>query len=184
MKKIIINLAIGVIVVAAIVILAVVAVRQGREIGRLRTNYTAEVRHELDVQQEVTRKELKQLFVSEMNQLKEYGIRPGQIENIINVEYRLIDSVRYRDTLIWVFDTLKSVRRTDFAINADCYTMEGEIVGDTIEISCLNVNDAVLVSLYKEKRKCLFQKRRVKAIAIGACSGDTLAILRNVKVVK
>lgn len=184
MKQWIIRICVALLAIAVFVVLVIVAVRQGKEISRLRDNYTAEVRRELDVQQEVTRKELKQLFSQEVAILKEHGIKSGQIENIVNVEYRLIDSVRYRDTLVWVYDTLKSVRRTDFEINADCYSLEGQIVGDTLEIGCMSVNDAVLISLYKERRKCLFQKRRVKAIAIGACGGDTLAILRNIKVVK
>jgi len=69
-------------------------------------------------------------------------------------------------------------------INGECYSISGQIVGDTLEVWRHQSNDELLVSLYKEKRKCLFAKRRVKAIAISACKGDTLAILRNLKIVK
>lgn len=171
-----------IVMTAVIVVLAVLLKRSAAEARRVKSDYAAEVMREYDVQQQVTRKELKEYFAGELAKLKEYGIRPGQVESIVKFEYHYIDSVRYRDTLVWVFDTIKDVRCSPFDVMAECYTVSGEIVGDTLEISRVSVHDDILVSLYRERRKCLFARRRVKAIAVSGCSGDTLSITRNLKV--
>lgn len=184
MKKNLILLAFGLLMVAAMATTIAIAVKQTKEIKRLRENFNIEVIGEHNVQQNVTKKELKELFKEELAELKKYGVKPGQIENIINVEYRYIDTMRYRDTLVWVYDTVIRAHRTPFEIDGDCYSISGEIYADTLVIGCYQSNDEILLSLYKEKRKCLFEKRKVRAIAVSACKGDTLAILRNLKVVK
>jgi len=184
MKKNLILLAFGLLMTAAIAVLITIAVKQTKEIGRLRDNFNTEITGQYEIQQEVTKRELKRLFSEQLVTLKEYGIKAGQIENIVNVEYRYVDTMRYRDTLVWVYDTVIQANRTPFEIDGECYSIAGEICGDTLEISCYQANDEILLSLYKEKRKCLFEKRKVKAIAVSACKGDTLAILRNLKVVK
>ena len=56
------------------------------------------------------------------------------------------------------------------------------IVGDTLEIASVDNYDNILVALYREKRKCLFEKQRARAIAISACTGDTLSVMRNIKI--
>jgi hypothetical protein len=182
MKGMLIKLLLLVVMVAAIVALILVTVWQSKEIARLRENFITEVNGERDVQQTITKDELKKLFSEEVEKLKEYGIKPRQVENVINVEYHYIDTLRYRDTLVWVYDTSKKSICTPFSVSAECYTIDGEIVGDTLEITRHTSNDEILVSLYKEKRKCIFSKRRVKAIAISACKGDTLSVIRNLKI--
>ena len=171
-----------IVMTAVIVVLSVLLKRSAAEARRVKSDYAAEVMREYDVQQLVTRKELKEYFAGELARLKEYGIRPGQVENIVKFEYHYIDSVRYRDTLVWVFDTIKEVRCAPFEIVAGCWSIGGEIVGDTLEIGWMTHDDDILVSLYRERRKCLFERRRVKAIAVSGCSGDTLSITRNLKV--
>lgn len=184
MKKILIKIAVIAAIAAALIAMAATIRSQIAQTRRLKETCDALLRQDNSFQLEITKNELKKYFADEVAKLKEYGIKPGQIENIVNVEYHYIDSVRYRDTLVWVYDTLKNDRYAAFDIKTECYSINGEINADTLEICGFEYDDKILVSLYKEKRKCLFEKRKVKAIAISECRGDTLTILRNLKIQK
>lgn len=182
MKRIFAETIAFVILAAAVVVLSVCLYKSVKNSSRLKSDFETELKKDYAVQQEITRKELKKYFADEVSKLKEFGVKPGQVENIVNVEYRYIDSVRYRDTLVWVYDTLKNDRTAAFDVKTECYTINGEITADTLEICGFEYNDDLLVSLYRERRKCLFEKRKVKAIAISGCTGDTLNIMRNLKI--
>jgi hypothetical protein len=86
--------------------------------------------------------------------------------------------------LIEYYDTIFIVTFSDFEISTDCHRVIGYILSDTLAIQSIETTDKILVSLYREKMKCLFKKRGVRAIAISECKGDTLTILRNLKVGK
>ena len=182
MRKTLIEIIAIAALVTAVIILAVCLHKSMKNTSRMKSDFETELKRDYAAQQGVTRKELKRYFADEVAKLKEFGVRPGQVENIVNVEYRYIDSVRYKDTLVWVYDTLKNAHTATFDVFADCYTVSGEICGDTLEIRSFEHNDDILLSLYKERRKCLFEKRKIRAIAISGCSGDTLKIMRNIKV--
>ena len=184
MKRKLIKMAVIAAIVVALIAMAVTIRSQIAQTKRLKETCDALLRQDNSTQLELTKRELKRYFADEVAKLKEYGIKPGQVENIVNVEYRYIDSVRYRDTLVWVQDTLKNDRCATFDIKTECYSITGEINADTLEIGRFEYNDGILVSLYKERRKCLFEKRKVKAIAISECRGDTLSVLRNLKIQK
>lgn len=175
---------VAVLMVAAIVVMAVCLKKQGDEKRRLKENYEAEVRRDMARQQTVDVQELKDYFAKEVEILKANGIKPKNVENIIEVSYIVRDSTRYRDTLIYVYDTVRNAHKADFCVETPCYSIDGQIIDDTLEIYCFAAYDEILVALYKEKRKCLFGKQKVKAVAISGCSGDTLAILRNLKIEK
>ena len=179
-----VKIIVAVLMVAAIIVMAVCLKRQGDEKRRLKANYEAEVLGERARQQTVDVQELKDYFAKEVETLKQYGIRAKDVENIIEVSYHYRDTTIYRDTLIYIYDTVKSARTADFCVETPCYSIDGRIMDDTLEIYGIAAQDEIIVSLYKERRKCLFGKRRVKAIAVSGCSGDTLAILRNLKIWK
>lgn len=176
------KIAAAVIMAAAIVIMAVCLKKQGDEMRRVKSNYEAEVRRDMARQQTVDVQELKEYFSKEVEILKANGIKPRNVENIIEVSYIMRDSTRYRDTLVYIYDTVRMSRTADFCVKADCYSVDGRIYDDTLEIYGLTAYDEILVALYREKRKCLFERQKIKAVAISACSGDTLAVLRNLKV--
>lgn len=178
----VIKIAVVVAMMAAIIIMAVCLKRQGDEKRRIEANYEAEISKDYSRQQTIDVGELKQYFNKELQLLKEQGIKARNVENIIKVSYIYKDTTIYRDTLIYVYDTVRSVRKADFCVETPCYNIDGQIVGDTLEIRGITAQDEILVALYKEKRKCLFEKRKVKAVAISGCTGDTLAILRNLKI--
>jgi len=180
----VIKIAIVLLMIAAIVILSISLNNVIKENRRIKSNYEAEVRKEYARQQTIDVRELKDYFAKEVEILKEHGIKPRNVENIIEVSYILRDSTRYRDTLVYVYDTIRKSKTADFCVVADCYSVDGQIFDDTLEIRSVEAYDELLIALYREKRKCLFEKQKVKAIAISGCSGDTLAILRNLKIEK
>lgn len=133
-------------------------------------------------QQHIDIKEFKEWFAQEVEALKEQGISARRVENVIEVHYVYKDTTIYRDTLLWVHDTLKDEVCAPFEVEAGCYTVCGQIEGDTLEIHGITSDDKILVALFKEKKKCLFERRKIKAIAISACKGDTISVIRNLKI--
>ena len=179
--KLLIKIVVVILMIAAIVVLSALLHNANKEKNRVQDNWEAAV-SDRSRQQTILVKELKEYFADEVEQLKQNGIRPNQVDYLVKVKYTYHDSTRYRDTLIYVYDTVREVRTADFCVEADCYAVDGCIIGDTLEIHNMTTRDEILMSLYREKRKCLFERQRVKAIAISGCSGDTLAIIRNLKI--
>lgn len=179
--KLLIKIAAAILMVTAIIILSVSLHKANKEKRRVQDNWEAAV-SDRSRQQTIDVGELKEYFKKEVEMLKEFGIRPRDMEHIVEVSYVYRDTTVYRDTLIYVYDTVRETKLADFCVETKCFNVDGRIIGDTLEIYDIAMADEILVALYKEKRKCLFDKRRIKAIAISACSGDTLAILRNLKV--
>lgn len=158
--------------------------RTRKELERIKANTAAAATGDPSYQITLTKRELKEYFSQELAKLKEYGIPARNVENIVEIRYEYRDSVRYRDTLVWVYDTMGVERIAPFSIDGNCYSIEGFVFDDTVEIYCHQVYDDLLISLYREKRKCLFEKQKVKAMAISGCSGDTVAIVKNIVVQK
>lgn len=179
--KLLIKIVAVILMVAAIVILSVCLHKANMEKRRVQDNWEAAV-SDRSRQQTIDVGELKEYFHEEVETLKKFGIRPRDIEHIVEVSYVYRDTTIYRDTLIYVYDTVREERTADFCVETKCFNVDGRIIGDTLEVYGINMADEILVALYKEKRKCIFDKRRVKAVAISACSGDTLAIIRNLKI--
>lgn len=175
-------------IVAAVIVTAVVFFafselsRTRNELEKIKANTAVAATGEPSYQITLTKQELKEYFSQELEKLKEYGIPARNVENIVEIRYEYRDSVRYRDTLVWVYDTIGMERIAPFSIDGNCYSIEGFVFDDTVEVLCHQVYDDILISLYREKRKCLFERQKVKAIAISGCSGDTIAVRRNVKV--
>lgn len=180
----ILKFAIPVVIVAGLAIAIAMLVKSNREIRRLKDNFDTEISGRKDVQQTITPNELKKYFQEELDKLKEYGIKAKNVENIINVSYLYRDTLLYKDTLVYVYDTITEARYAPFSFDSKCWSISGFVKEDTVGVDNVVFNDDILISLYKEKRKCLFERRKVKAIAISDCTGDTLRILRNLKIEK
>ena len=153
-----------------------------RELKRAADNYAAEITKDYSRQQELTVREFKEYFSKEVATLKEYGIKAGRVENVIKVTYLVRDTLRYRDTLVYVYDTVRSRSTAPFDVNGGCWEVCGEVYGDTLEIHGVDFQDHVTVALYRERHKCLFERTKVRAIAISECKGDTLSVVRNLKI--
>jgi len=158
------------------------------EARRYKENFSVEITKEFDRQQTLTKKEFKTYFADIADTLKNYGIKPKQVENVISVHYIYKDTLIakevlvFRDTLIAAVDTVYIDRFAVFEVQSHCHTVKGLILGDVLQIDSIETTDNLLISLYKEKQKCLFKKRRVRAIAVSECKGDTLTVVNNLKI--
>lgn len=179
--KLLIKIVAVILMAAAIVILSVCLHKANNEKRRVQGNWEAAV-SDRSRQQTIDVGELKEYFHEEVETLKQFGIRPRDVEHIVEVSYVYRDTTVYRDTLIYVYDTVREERTADFCVETKCFNVDGRIIGDTLEVYDIGMSDDILIALYREKRKCLFQRQKVKAIAISGCSGDTLAVIRNLKI--
>lgn len=179
--RLLIKIIVAVLMVAAIVVLSVLLHNANKEKNRVQDNWEAAV-SDRSRQQTIDVGELKEYFHDKVETLKKFGIKPLNVDNIVEVSYVYRDTTIYRDTLIYIYDTVREVRTADFCIDTKCFNVDGRIIGDTLEVYDIGMSDDILIALYREKRKCLFQRQKVKAIAISGCSGDTLAIIRNLKI--
>lgn len=176
-------------VVAASVVLALAIsvwrnVSLRREAGRLKADLETEISGRTDEQQVLTKAELREYFDGYVKELKEYGVRTGSVENIVNIEYRIRDTTIVREKVITVYDTVRRNYRQEFDVRTECYRIAGDVCDSVVTIREHDLSDDILVTLYRERRKCLFDRRKVKAIAISQCKGDTLKILRNLRIQK
>jgi len=178
-----------IIVLSALLVLSIalslwrVSVLNG-EVRRLKSGWDAELMQQLDVQQTVTRRELKDWFDGYVSELRNYGVRTANVENIVNVEYRYRDTTIVREQVVFVYDTIREVYCQTFDVGTECYRIVGSVCDSTVTILEHDVYDDLLLSLYRERRRCLFEPVKVKAIAISKCKGDTLKVLRNISLEK
>ena len=179
--RLLIKIIVAVLMVAAIVVLSVLLHNANKEKNRVQDNWEAAV-SDRSRQQTIDVGELKEYFHDKVETLKKFGIKPLNVDNIVEVSYVYRDTTIYRDTLIYIYDTVREVRTADFCIDTKCFNVDGRIIGDTLEVYDIGMSDDILIALYREKRKGLFQRQKVKAIAISGCNGDTLAIIRNLKI--
>ena len=184
MKRKIITIGIIVLLASLVALFSSLWIKQKKETKRQKSNFEIELIQELDRQQEISKKQFKELFEKEVATLKEYDIKPKQVENIIKIAYNYIDTLIGRDTLVWIYDTIREYEIAYFDVLSECNRVKGSVFADTVEITSVEPMDSLLIALYEEKRKCLFKRRAVKAIAISECKGDTLQVLRNLEVGK
>lgn len=184
MKKKIIDTCIVIALVLLMILFMVLWIKQKNEFKRQKENLKIELSKEYSRQQDITIKQLKESFQEELKVLKEYGVKPKQIENIIKVRYNYIDTLISRDTLVYIYDTIKNDMIAHFDVESGCNRIKGYVYYDTIKIESVEVLDNIMITLYKEKRKCLFKKRTVTAIAVSDCMKDTITVTRNLVIHK
>jgi hypothetical protein len=161
--------------------LTLILIHVTKEKNRLANNYEIEVTGRLDELQTLTKKELKMYHSDLTKQLNDFGIKAGQVKNIVYVKYEFRDSIIRKDSLIFTYDTIAHKSIANFQISGNCFDVSGCVEDSNIYITDYSHNDSILVALYK-KRTCLFKKPIYKAIAISGCSGDTLQILNNIEI--
>ena len=190
MKKKIIQIVVYIVVVGLLALFFSLWRMERKEKNRIKENFDIEISNEKERLQTLTLSEFKKYYEAEIETLKQHGIKSNQVENIVQIRYNYKDSLIpktqlvFKDTLIEYFDTSFVVTFSEFDIESKCNIVKGYILSDSIVIQSIETTDNLLISLYKEKRKCIFGKRKVKAIAISECKGDTVTILNNLKVGK
>lgn len=184
MKRLIIEIA-AIIIMAAIIFTSIKTCSSYKEESeRVKNNYESILKDNA-LQQELTVKELKKYYSEEIEKLKELGISSSNVTNLVKVRYKYIDSVLYRTEIL--YDTVKikdtSYRTGNFDVEAKCQRIKGRISSDSLYIDEINYNDSLSVILYQTTR-CLFKKKKFRAIIYSSCLNDTVQVIHNIKIEK
>lgn len=183
MKKLIIKICVYAAFAILIIVLIWLLVKMSKDNARLASNYESIMRDNAQ-QQELTVKELKKYYSEELEKLKEYGVKPSDINNLVQVHYNVIDTTIYRDTMVTIYDTVNRYNLSRFEVEANCTTVSGTVIGDTITIDKIASHDSIMVVLYQTK-KCMVPKyRRYRALVYSSCKQDTLQVINNIKIQK
>lgn len=179
----------GVKVLIVVVIIGMIAGGIGligylvKENGRLRDNSEILLSETRDEMLALTRKELKSYYEGIIDTLNSYGVRTRNVENIVRVSYKNIDTTVVREEVVYVYDSNNEVLWGEFLFEDRCYTIGGIVYGDSVvELNRREYHDSIMIALYKKRR--FFRKPKYKAIAVSSCMGDTIQVIDNIKVVK
>jgi len=136
-------------------------------------------------QQELTVKELKELYPKYDSLAKELNIKTKHITNIIDTRYR------FRDSTITstVIKTDSVSEKAYFTLKEKCYNFTGFIKKDTISFTNKEFNDNITTFLYKDwDKKYLWGLIKFKPFysvkVYSECMKDTISVNNNIKLKK
>lgn len=184
MKKSLIKFGSIVIIILLIISLVITTIYRKREIQRVKNNLEIQLRKDFSRQQEITKKELKMYYEGLLDSVKNLtGVKPKQIEHIVQIKYNYVDSTVYTDSLIYIYDTIRNIETRRFGFATKCNYIEGNVIKDSITITRIEYTDDISIVLYKEKRRC-FKPRTYRACAISSCRNDTISVSNNLHITK
>jgi hypothetical protein len=136
-------------------------------------------------QQEITIKELKDLYPKYDSLARELNIKTKYITNIINIKYKFRDSTI--TSTILERDSISE--RIYFNLNEKCYSMSGYIKKDSILFTNKTFSDNLTTFLYKDYRKkylwgLLKFKPFYTSKIYSECMNDTIEVTNNIKIKK
>jgi hypothetical protein len=179
---------IGILILTVMVIIAfaglTVAVKYYRnESRRFKGNFEAE--HDKSLEQNLTINELKKYNAGIVEELKEYKIKPRQVERIVQVQYQYRDTgthtVEIKEVEKIINDTIYIFR--GFEYNTGHIYLSGTVTDSAVMFNEISVTDTLLIVLTAQ-RECLFKPIKYQATAISKMKGDTMPILNNIQVIK
>ena len=184
MKKYIIIGAIFAILFCSLVTTSILMNRYRKIAERNEDNYAVVVKDDRALQQKLTVSEFKEYYPELVETAKKYGIKPKNLEHVIETKYSYKDSLRIIDTLVFHYDTVKQDFKADFRYADNCFTVAGTVYKNgSIEITDKGCHDNITTMLFKT-RKCIFKRWKYKAVVVSKCTGDTLEVKNNIKIVK
>ena len=134
-------------------------------------------------QQELTVKELKELYPKYDSLAKELNIKTKYITNIIDTKYR------FRDSTITstVLKTDSVAEKAYFTLKEKCYNFSGYIKRDTISFTNKEFKDNLTTFLYKDwDKKYLWGLIKFKPFysvkVYSECMKDTISVNNNIKI--
>ena len=151
---------------------------------RFNDNYVA-VMTDRARQQELTAKELRELYPRYDSSAKELNIKTKQITNIIETRYRFRDST----VTSTVLKTDSVSEKAYFTLKEKCYNFSGYIKKDSISFTNKEFKDNLVTFLYKDwNKKYLWGLIKFKpyytAKIYSDCMKDTISVLNNIKIKK
>lgn len=134
-------------------------------------------------QQELTVKELKELYPKYDSLAKVLNIKTKHITNIIDTKYR------FRDSIITstVLKTDSVSEKSYFTLKEKCYTFSGFIKKDSISFTNKEFKDNLTTFLYKDwEKKYLWGLLKFKPYynskIYSECMKDTISVINNIKI--
>jgi hypothetical protein len=134
-------------------------------------------------QQELTVKELKELYPKYDSLAKVLNIKTKHITNIIDTKYR------FRDSIITstVLKTDSVSEKSYFTLKEKCYNFSGFIKKDSISFTNKEFKDNITTFLYKDwEKKYLWGLLKFKpyynAKVYSECMKDTISVMNNIKI--
>lgn len=134
-------------------------------------------------QQELTVKELKELYPKYDSLAKVLNIKTKHITNIIDTKYR------FRDSIITstVLKTDSVSEKSYFTLKEKCYNFSGFIKRDSISFTNKEFKDNITTFLYKDwEKKYLWGLLKFKpyynAKVYSECMKDTISVINNIKI--
>lgn len=136
-------------------------------------------------QQEITIRELKNLYPKYDSLAKVLNIKTKDITNIIDIQYRFRDSTITRTILNR--DSISE--RAYFNLQEKCYTLSGYIKKDSILFTDKQFNDNLTTFLYKDYRKkylwgLIKTKPFYTSKVYSECMNDTIEVTNNIQIKK
>jgi hypothetical protein len=136
-------------------------------------------------QQELTTKELKELYPKYDSLAKELKIKTKFITNIIDTKYHFKDSIL--TSTILKKDSISE--KAYFTLKEKCYSFGGYIKKDSISFTNKEFNDNLTTFLYKDwEKKYLWGLFKFKPYytskVYSECLQDTIQVINNIKIKK
>ena len=151
---------------------------------RFNDNYVA-VLTDISRQQELSVKELKELYPKYDSLANVLNIKTKHITNIIDTKYR------FRDSIITstVLKTDSVSEKSYFTLKEKCYTFSGFIKKDSISFTNKEFKDNLTTFLYKDwEKKYLWGLLKFKPYynskIYSECMKDTISVINNIKIKK
>jgi hypothetical protein len=149
---------------------------------RFNDNYVA-VLTDISRQQELSVKELKELYPKYDSLANVLNIKTKHITNIIDTKYR------FRDSIITstVLKTDSVSEKSYFTLKEKCYTFSGYIKKDSISFTNKEFKDNLTTFLYKDwEKKYLWGLLKFKPYynskIYSECMKDTISVINNIKI--
>lgn len=134
-------------------------------------------------QQELTAKELKELYPKYDSLANVLNIKTKYITNIIDTKYRFKDSIITKTVL----KTDSVSEKSYFSLKEKCYTFSGFIKKDSISFTNKEFNDNLTTFLFKDWEKKyiwgLIKRKPFYSVKVYSdCMKDTISVINNIKI--
>lgn len=134
-------------------------------------------------QQELTIKELKELYPKYDSLANVLNIKTKYITNIIDTKYRFKDSIITKTVL----KTDSVSEKSYFSLKEKCYTFSGFIKKDSISFTNKEFNDNLTTFLFKDWEKKyiwgLIKRKPFYSVKVYSdCMKDTISVINNIKI--
>jgi len=182
-NRIMISLAIAVVVLFCSLLAVFRLYRHEREESlRYRNNIMAIIKDNAR-QQELTVRELRDLYPKYDSLAKYLDIKSKRITNIVDTRYRFRDSV-VTSTVLKI-DSVSE--RSFFSIKDKCYDFSGYVEKDSISFTNKEFKDNITTFLYKDWEKKylwgLLKFRPYYSVKVySECMKDTIEVVNNIKI--